>query len=463
MIAHTTTGIQQSIHGQSIFWDAEKLFTAINPLDGETIEAKNEALDFFCQQVTEQGITLSARALDCHYFWTQLQRQHLPELKYSYALNDQQQSQWDVLLNSQGLFYKDHQGKYNGTPGTIYHQVFSDFWFHGPSYPIPDLNIRQWLVATIRNAFRQIGPVSRQHFPLHEYPPLTENKIWEQGDHQAAEFVIHTPYGIETGRTNWHDGLVYLQFISFERMLCKPHVLPTAVTPTIQQHIYHWLVPPPIPPPLEEDHRISQERMKQVYMDNGGKRYAIHFDLGEDYQPDPGNEALWKAELIASLKSRLLEGTDPDLIRHWMNSLYEHGVREADAWLEAAGASSAPKVRQAIAQVLREDYNNDAAVATTLSLLEFEDGSDYWNQHVFSQLGKMPDHTKVKAFIAACLEGKDAARFRHAVGVLQYWGAKGDHFFQDKTLINALKWEEATSGDLDFQSAIEKIKRRLQV
>jgi hypothetical protein len=462
MITYTPTGIKQHIYGNDVFWDVERLFTTVDPLAGASAEDRIAAFDYCCTLVETRGIALSPTASDCHYFWTQLQRVHLPEVQYEYTIQDATKSQWGLQLNSLGLFFEDKNGKYNGTPGTVYHQVLSDFWFHGPSYPIPELATRQWLVAHIRNAFRQIGPVSRKHFPLMEYPQLFENKVWEEGNADAAAFVMLTPYGLETGRSNWHDGLVYLHFISFERMLCHASSLPASITPSIQQYIHQWLVPPSPPEPLEEDDRISQERMKAVYMANGGARYGIFFDLGEAYQPDPGNEAIWKTELIETLHTRLQQSTDPDLIRNSVQTLHSLGVQETDQWLVLAGTTAAPKVRMAIAQVLREDYQNDAAVQATLSLLEFEDGSDYWLQYVFHQLANMPDHPHVKKFVWECLNGQDERKFKKAVGILQYWGMQGDHFYQDKSLITALSWEDAIADNPDFHAALRKLNKRLQ-
>lgn len=92
--------------------------------------------------------------------------------------------------------------------------MFSDFWFYGPSLPIPELFLRKQLVAIIRNAFMQAGsPASYKHFELFEYPTIGDVTLnWVNGDHNVSDFISIRDYGIEIGATNWHDGLVYLKF-----------------------------------------------------------------------------------------------------------------------------------------------------------------------------------------------------------------------------------------------------------
>ena len=207
------------------------------------------------------------------------------------------------------MSYKNVSGSYWHPPGRVNVQLLSDFWFYGPLFPIPDLDTRKQVVAHIRNAFVQAGsPASYAHFKLFKYPPLESLVLWEKGDDLASDYVCLRQFGIETGRTNWHDGLVSNSYLSFEHFLADSTACQAYLTPTIRVAIIRHLTPsndaekqPESKFPVWDEHGADppsdNSRSKQLFMDNAGQTHYIYRDgFGDIYKASLAEENAWRKE-----------------------------------------------------------------------------------------------------------------------------------------------------------------------
>ncbi len=224
MLQFNDNSILQTGEGFEKNWSIPELLESYDPLPGEPLADRNNAMVQMRYAAEDMYSELSAAARLRYDFWKNLLPQRIPEERFKYTTKVTDTYHWELLLNPEGLYFKDVSGEY-GPAGTVYPQFFSDYWFYGPLMPLPDLDTRKWVISHIRNAFMQAGgPASYAHFKLIEYPaPQISPQVWEDGDHVVSDFVTLRDYGVEYGRQNWHDGLVYLNFLSFEQFLTKNH------------------------------------------------------------------------------------------------------------------------------------------------------------------------------------------------------------------------------------------------
>jgi len=161
---------------------------------------------------------------------------------FSYTTRVSNIYQWELEVNAGGLFYKDISGCYSQLKNHVTKQEFSDFWFFGPSMPIPDLETRKWLVDAIREALSDPDrSLARSHFPLFEYPRYANPPMWEDGDYIASNFVLMRDYGLEYGNQNFHDGLVHLDFFPFEYCLTLPEIAREKLGENVWEDIHRRL------------------------------------------------------------------------------------------------------------------------------------------------------------------------------------------------------------------------------
>ncbi|MCB9340634.1 MAG: hypothetical protein H6577_21130 [Lewinellaceae bacterium] len=461
MIIFQQNTILQNLHGRDRIWTVPELLECYEPLDGEPLAVRLQAMQQAVFWGEELYSDLSEAAQLRYHFWKQLRPERIEERKYEYSVTIRDTYRWELTVNSKGLFYKDLTPMYGQQPGQVYEQLFSDFWFYGPLMPIPDLDDRKWAVSQIRNAFLQIGPVSQKHFELFEYPKLPIDRFWEEGDHNAKDFVNMRYFGIEAGRTNWHDGLVYISFISFERLLADPKPLERLISPAIQAEISGHLSDRHKKQPREEPDP-TKARMKQMYMENGGMHHYILREHGDSYVPNPVDEFIWRRELLDKMTQRL------ETIDHYSGLNYiaavmrYHGVPDVEEQFLKAAATPNLKARQAIAQVLDEQFQSEKAVDVLRSLLQFENEESYWRDYVFSSFGRMRQNRAVQRFIIQCLRGDHEIHFKKAVDVLVLWGMKGDTALMDRQLLLSLKWEDACAADPDFNQSLSKVIRIIE-
>ncbi len=455
MLEFKGTYIHQTLGSLEKDWSIPELFTCYEPLVGEPLAVRLYAMQQMVYVAEEHYGELSEAGQLRYHFWKQLRTSRIEERRYKYSVKISDTYHWELTVNSEGLFYKDLNPMYDQMAGQVHEQLFSDFWFYGPLMPMPNLDDRKWVVSQIRNAFLQIGPVSQKHFELFEYPKLPIDHFWEEGDHNAKDFVNMRYFGLESGRTNWHDGLVYLGFIAFERLLADPQGLERVITPAIRAEVMEHLKAKDGKPSREPEDP-EKARMKEVYMSNGGMELYIHRDYGDTYSANPADELIWKRELLDDLSQRLKTIDDYAGLSHIATVMRHHRVPDIEEQFLAAAKQPNLKARQAIGQVLSEQRYDEAAAQVTLSLLEFEHESDYWRNYVFSALGNMRENKAVQHFVIQCLKGDDETRFKKGVEVLISWGMKGDTALMDRDLWLSLNWQDACAADPHFNHALGK-------
>ncbi len=218
MIQFTENGVLQTRNKYEESWTAKTLFEKFEPLKFEPLATRHNAMIALVPVVEPIRGELTETGQRCLDFWKLLQPEKVPSMKFKYTTKVVDTYEWELKLTPKGLVYKDKSNDYS-TYSDAYAQLFSDFWLYGPRMPIPDLSVREEVLAAIRGAFRQDGPVAPPHFPLFEYPPTHSKLSWNTNGGGVEDFIIVRNYGIEVGQTNWHDGLVFLDFISFEQFL----------------------------------------------------------------------------------------------------------------------------------------------------------------------------------------------------------------------------------------------------
>ncbi len=393
--------IQQNTSGFEKEWTIPELFETYNPLPGEALNARNEAMRNAIDVAMDMYSDLSEKARLQYDFWKQLKPGKIETEQFEYKVKITDTYQWTLTINAEGLFYKDISGQFSPKPETVYEQLFSDFWFYGPLMPLPDLYTRKWIIAKIRNAFIQAGsPASYQHFQCIEYPQFSVAPLeWSDGDTKVSDFVTVRDYGIEWGRTNWHDGLVYLKFLSFEHFLNVPLPEYVPITPEMRSEI-NLLIQnaqttaekTATPRSDEGDHTagltysgehysekstLSQvpdnAESKQLFMDNGGQTHYIHLDgNGDRYSATPAEEAKWRAELLENYTQRIKVENDGVVLTHIARNMQLNGATNVEDLLLAAAENAAPKAKRGLAQALVEVFNSDKGAEILISLFEQE-------------------------------------------------------------------------------------------
>jgi hypothetical protein len=162
----------------------------------------------------------------------------LQELKFDYTTTITNTYKWQLVVNTEGVHFHDLSGAYYYPEGKIFTQSLSDFWFYGNLMPLPDLALRKRVIDHLAPIFKEKG----NHFTLFEYPePPIDQPSWEIGDYNASDYVIIRWFGIEYGSQNWHDGLVFSVFVSFENFLYRPDIEHSLFTPEIKKSIKEYL------------------------------------------------------------------------------------------------------------------------------------------------------------------------------------------------------------------------------
>ena len=458
--------VVQTKDNQVKIWDILVLLETYNPLPEEALADRNAAMIHVVEMATEMYGSLSNIARLRYDFWKQLLPQRIAEQQFEYTTKVTKTYKWELTINAQGLYYKDISGDYTSLQGKVSEQLFSDFWFYGPLLPIPDLHLRKQLIATIRNAFVQAGsPASYKHFDLFEYPTQSISPLtWDDGDHNVNDFVILRDYGIEYGRTNWHDGLVFLGYLSFEHFLTVPSSGGSYITPEIRAEIEEFLaIKPHIESYYDPATRFDNAESKRLFMENGGQVHYIHLDgFGDVYDATFIEEAIWRTELIEQYKSRLTEEDNEPTLKHIARSLELNGVNNVDEILFEAVKMASPKGKQVLAKILVEQYNADLGAQSLLSLLQYETETDYWRNYVFNSFFNLRNNTTVQNFLIQKLRGDNEIHFNKSVDVLRAWSYRGDETLADKDLLNALNWNDATTNNKKFQEILEKIIKIIQ-
>lgn len=460
MIQFTENGIYQELGIHKKNWTIAELLETYEPLSGEPLAVRIEAMKNIIPMAEELYSELSEAAQLRYDFWKLFSPRRIEEQKFSYTTKVTSTYYWELTINSGGLFYKDISPEYGQMPGTVHEQLFSDFWFYGPLMPIPELQVRKLLVANIRNAFVQAGsPASYQHFELFEYPMLLDGPRWEDGDYDAKDYGIVRAYGIETGRTNWRDGLVYLSYTSFEHFLAQPDWMGDSLPPNVLADIEKYLGRRVKKQLISGDSPESyNEASKRLFMENGGNIHNIGRDgFMDEYKATAVEEVAWRAELIERNTERLMEESNETVLESLANTLEYNGVQNVSERFCEAAKKATPKAQQAIAQVLIKKFDPEIGAEVLIDLLKYEDEESYWRNYVFNMMFRMRDNRTVQEFILQCLRGDNETHFKKAVDVLVFWGMQGDKAFTDMTLLRALNWDAACAADPNFNQSLEKV------
>jgi hypothetical protein len=472
MLEYKGTYIHQQLGSVEKDWTVADLLTCYEPLAGEPLAVRNYAMQQVVYMAEEQYSDLSEAARLRYDFWKQLRPNRIPEQQWGYQLTITNSHQWQLHLTPEGLRYTDVSGQCWYPPGKVSEQLLSDFWFYGPLFPIPDLGLRKQLVAHVRNAFIQAGsPASYAHFKLFEYPRLENPMLWEEGDHLAKDYVCLRQFGIETGATNWRDGLVFSSLLSFERFLADPTAFQSDLTPEIREVINQHLAPAFVVKNRDEskygtwdehgaDPSPDNARSKQLFMDNAGQTHYIYRDgFGDEYRASPAEENAWRQELLEKYARRIKEEDDGVVLTQIARNMQlNHAKNVEELLLEAANNATSLTAKQGLAQALHEIFNHEKAAELLVSLLQYEEESEYWRNYVFNRFAKMRENRGAQRFIVQCLKGDNEIHFKKAVDVVGFWGLHlGEQPLADRNLLLSLNWEDATAQSIHFTKALEKV------
>ena len=143
MLIYQENSILQQIEGFEKEWTVPDLLQTYNPLPGEPLPHRNEAMKHILPMAEMIYENLSKQALLTYQFWKQIQPQRIEEHTCTYSLKISKTYNWKLVLNSEGIFYHDITPLYGQIPGQVFEQLFSDFWLYGPLVPVPDLKTRK--------------------------------------------------------------------------------------------------------------------------------------------------------------------------------------------------------------------------------------------------------------------------------------------------------------------------------
>lgn len=433
-------------------WEIPELLGAYNPFGEEDLYTQNKIFADILLYAAELYDRLSETARLHYDFWKNFQPDRVKKQNFKYVTVVSETRDWELDVNHNGLYFKDVSGDY-GYKGAITSQCFSDFWFYGPILPIPDLQMRKQIVANLRNTFRQVGgPAYQGHFELFEYPIFPNPIHWKFGDHVASDFVILRNYGIEYGSENWHDGLVYLQFISFEHCIFRNNATNLIFTEEVRQEILQKMRRVRKPSTtLFGVEREENEVSKRLFMENGGQIHRIHLDgFGDVYKATPEEEARWREELIANYKERLKVETNEVVLKSLVESLRYLGVSDMEKILIERAAQANSRDRQTIAIVLWNDGIGEESTDVLLSLLAEEDPDSYWRDFVFSSLLRRRKSEKAREWLVGCLDGDNPVYFRKAVDIFVMWAFNGEIAVNGKQLGMALTLENRANATDEY-------------
>jgi hypothetical protein len=224
-------------------WTIPEVLEAHDPFLGEPFAERKAALQHAVEMATKMPNELSEAVLLRLDFWKNFRPEKISERRFEYTTKATTTFYWELTINELGVFYKDISGEYSSGLGCIREQLFSDFWFFGPLYPIPDLALRRQVVGIIKGAFLDTHCAAADaHFEFFEYPPLPAVLMqWNEGNHVRSDFVTVMEHGIEVGSITWRDSEPYIGFTSFENFLNVPPRPNASITPKIRAEIEAYL------------------------------------------------------------------------------------------------------------------------------------------------------------------------------------------------------------------------------
>lgn len=334
--------------------------------------------------------------------------------RFNYTVKISATYQWILEVAPEGLFYHDVSGLYNHGPDRVTKQEISDFWKYGPVLPIPDPALRTRLLDIIRDEFRpDNGTLQEPPFPILAYPRYDNPPQWVDGDFRVSDFVILRDYGIEYGRENFHDGLVWNGFVSFEHCLTRPE--------------------------------FAQKQLGYPVWEDIISRLPDRGNIEFPGQPViPAHPVVEKTEL-----KRRIEALDDPAQPEAKNDLADWAGNASDL------------NRFDAAQALWEKNQPEESVRLLLSLLAMDDPEHYWRNVVFNVLFKRYNSRTAREWVVQCLHGERDDYFKKAADVLRMWGLFENAKLNAPALLAALNWIDKERGTAEFRAAAGKVKNIL--
>jgi hypothetical protein len=336
--------------------------------------------------------------------------EHIEPQLFAYTTKVTDTYRWELEVRRDGLFYKDISGEFHGAKNEVTAQSFGDFWCYGPLLPVPQRSVREKLLALIRRALPDDAALA--HFPLFDYPSTNGTLHWSTGDYHASEFVIVRDHGVEYGRENFHDGLVFLSFVSFEHCLTRPAEARRVLGAGIWREIVALL---PAEPYAFADPEADAAAAAAADRDNAGPTLPELFNQ----LSDPATAAAAERQLI-----------------------------------ERAATASA-RDRHDMAHRLWREVRSEQGVEILLGLLDEEMDTDYWQSIVFNGLFDRRESPTARTFVLDALRGDNELYLKKAIGVVGMWGVYGEPGLGDRTLLTQLYWGARDTPE--FRSALETV------
>lgn len=449
-------------------WSFSQFLESYNPLGTIDLSIQNQLYQEVVAHAEEYYSELSEKARWQYDFWKNIRLTRLPSHTFAYTYQSVSQvHSWEVTLNETGLFYKDLSGIYKDPTREI-PQLISDFWFHGPAWPMPDPDIRKTLVSFIRNAFLQVGGKAYDHpFPVFEYPKLANPLHWKQGDYRVSSYVTMLPYGIDFGDQNFHDGLVFRGFLSFENCYTNPDAFAHMIDPSILSQINTYTAaclqgkPQSLTSPANSSPVDSKERSRQLYMDNGGQTHYIYLDgFGDEYHASAADEAQWKQELIESYRQRLLVEDNESTAEFLLRTLLHHQAIGMEDLLITRARQAPLKDRQWIGQMLWKHFKSDYSTTLLIDFLKDNGLDTYWHDYAWTTLSRMKESRPTQAWVMECLQGSNPHFFRKSMDVLLVWSI--GHPALAGLLASGKLGQENKALPDQYQLTLEKLQQLLQ-
>lgn len=445
----------------------EEIFGGAEAFSGEMPEERVRMIRSMVDGEDVELASLSEAARMGYTFWKMIRPGRIPELSFSYSVRISASYDWKVELRPGGIWYTDLSGLY-GEPGESRFQLLSDFWFYGPSGPLPDLEIKKNLIAAIRSAFAQVGgPAYDRCFELFEYPdPNTPNMpYWNTGDPLDGSYVIVRNFGVEYGRQNFRDGLVWRDFHSFEHIMSRPDLEGPILTAGILEQLRTFIrmfsnggrsltriVAPATHPIL-----ARQERSRQLFMENMGMVHQIYRDgMGSEYHATAAQEEEWRLELQEKYLERIgLEDNDT-VLRSLLKSLKQWGTPGLEDRLIEAAAQAPAKQRQSIAAVLWELFRSEHAFDLLLVLRD-EEPASYWKNYVTSTFGRMFECSRLRQWVLAGLHSDRENTFSYAADIVRLWALRSENGPVQIDHLIHLSWQEKQAGNPETLEVLREL------
>jgi hypothetical protein len=369
-------------------WTIPEVLEAHDPFPGAPYTERKAALRYALEMAAQMPLNELSDAVVLRLdFWKNFRPEKISERRFEYTTKAATTYYWELTINELGIFYKDISGAYTSVLGSIKEQLFSDFWFFGPLYPIPDLALRRQIVGMIKNTFEDADcAAAGAHFEFFEYPPLPAAALqWSEGNHVRSDFVTVREHGIEVGCITWRDSEPYIGFTSFENFLNAPPHPNASITPAIRAAIEAHLgitskcnrpnngtqwpleIPSQPPTPRQKMDKAAALLAQQPDAEEGAKNLIalLEYEDETDYWRNFVFNCCFKLrenQTVQQFVIQKLQGDNEihfkkavDVLRVWgikgVNALLDHDLLNALNWQDAT--ANDPSFREALEKIIK--------------------------------------------------------------------------------------------------------------